>query len=248
MQAGPDRPFLALGTIQEVRPGQEVLAIGTPLGVFQNTVTRGIVSSLRQLDKVVVLQTDTALNPGNSGGPLIDHAGRVVGINTRGFRGSQGLNFAVAIDHAKALLEGRPLALDFVKSTPGAKPIQLGNGATESDRAREEGLRHYRDQLAGLARASDQMETAFAKFIAYYWDGKVVGHFDRNFYALWEPEALQGVPVKGYEYRIAELRQAADQLRRALREVEEQARRDDVFPGTRRELRKQYRLEHRGWE
>lgn len=60
MQPGPDRAFLPLGTIQEVRQGQEVLAIGTPHGVFQNTVTRGIVSSLRQLDKVVVLQTDTA--------------------------------------------------------------------------------------------------------------------------------------------------------------------------------------------
>ncbi|HEX7552067.1 MAG TPA: trypsin-like peptidase domain-containing protein, partial [Geothrix sp.] len=248
MQAGPDRPFLALGTIQEVRPGQEVLAIGTPHGVFQNTVTRGIVSSLRQLDKVVVLQTDTALNPGNSGGPLIDHAGRVVGINTRGFRGSQGLNFAVAIDHAKALLEGRPLALDFVKTPAGAKPIQLGNGATESDQAREAGLRRYETQLAALARAADQMETAFAQFLAYYWDGRVVGHFERSFYALWEPGALQGSPVKGYEYRITELRQAADQLRTALREVEEQARRDDVFPGTRRELRKHYRLEHRGWE
>jgi S1-C subfamily serine protease len=248
MQAGPDRPFLALGTIQEVRPGQEVLAIGTPLGVFQNTVTRGIVSSLRQLDKVVVLQTDTALNPGNSGGPLIDHAGRVVGINTRGFRGSQGLNFAVAIDHAKALLEGRPLVLDFVKAPVGARPIQLGNGATESDQAREAGLRRYEAQLAALARAADQMEMSFARFLASYWDGRVVGHFDRSFYALWEPGALQGSPVKGYEYRITELHQAADQLRSALREVEEQARRDDVFPGTRRELRKHYRLEHRGWE
>jgi hypothetical protein len=248
MQAGPDRPFLALGTIQEVRQGQEVLAIGTPYGVFQNTVTRGVVSSLRQLDKVVVLQTDTAINPGNSGGPLLDHAGRVLGVNTMGFRGGQGLNFAVAIDHAKALLEGRPLALDFVKATPGAKPLQLGNGATETDRAREAGLRRYEDHLAALARACDQMEASFARFLAYYWDGKVVGSFDRSFYALWEPGALQGGPVKGYEYRITELRQAADQLRQALREVEEQARRDDVFPGTRRELRKRYRLEHRGWE
>ncbi len=248
MQAGPDRPFLELGSIQAVRQGQEVLAIGTPYGVFQNTVTRGVVSSLRQLDKVVVLQTDTAINPGNSGGPLLDHAGRVLGVNTMGFRGSQGLNFAVAIDHAKALLEGRPLALDFVKTPAGAKSIQLGNGATESDQAREAGLKRYEAQLAALARAADQMETAFARFLASYWDGRVVGHFERTFYALWEPGALQGSPVKGYEYRIAELRQAADQLRTALRDVEEQARRDDIFPGTRRELRKRYRLEHRGWE
>jgi hypothetical protein len=92
------------------------------------------------------------------------------------------------------------------------------------------------------------MESAFAYFLTHYWDGKVVGTFDRNFYALWEKGALQGSPVKGYEYRVTELRQAADQLRTVLRDVEDQARRDDVFPGTRRDLRQRYRLEHRGWE
>jgi len=250
MQPGPDRAFLPLGTIQEVRPGQEVLAIGTPLGVFQNTVTRGIVSSLRQIEKVVVLQTDTALNPGNSGGPLIDHAGRVIGINTMSFRGSQGLNFAIAIDHARALMEGRSLHLAFVPppSNDGMKVLLPGAGVSESDRTREEGTKRYAAQLAALARSSDQMESAFAYFLTPYWDGKVVGTFDRNFYALWEKGALQGSPVKGYEYRVTELRQAADQLRTALRDVEDEARRADVFPGTRRNLRQRYRLDFRGWE
>ena len=250
MQPGPDRAFLALGTVQDVRQGQEVLAIGTPHGVFQNTVTRGIVSSLRQIEKVVVLQTDTAINPGSSGGPLIDHAGRVVGINTMGFRGSQGLNFAVAVDHAKALLDGRPLHLALVAppSNHGIKGLLPGNRASESDRIREEGTRRYATQMASLAHSADQMESAFTQFLASYWDGKVEGTFDRSFYALWENGALQGGPVKGYEYKVSELRQAADQLRRHFRDTEGQARRDDVLPGTRRELRQRYRLEHRGWE
>jgi Trypsin-like peptidase domain len=250
MQPGPDHVFLPLGTVKEVRQGQEVLAIGTPLGVFQNTVTRGIVSSLRQIEKVVVLQTDTALNPGNSGGPLLDHAGRVIGINTMGFLRNQGLNFAVAIDHARALMEGRPLQLAFAPppSNDGMKSLLPGAGISEADRMRDEGTRRYTAQLAALGHAADQMERTFATFLAYYWDGKVVGTFDRNFYALWEKGALQGSPVKGYEYRVAELRQAAEQLRNQLREVEDQARRADVFPGTRRELRQRYRLDHRGWE
>ncbi len=250
MQLGPDKPFLSLGSIQEVRQGQEVLAIGTPLGVFQNTVTRGIVSSLRQMDKVVVLQTDTALNPGSSGGPLLDHAGRVIGINTMGFRGNQGLNFAVAADHAKALMEGRPLQLAFVTPTSnhGMKGLLPSAGASEVDQAREVGTRRYQVQLAAIAHAADQMESAFSRFIAYSWDGQVVGRFDRTFYALWEQGALQGRPVKGMEARFNDLRQAAEQLRTALREAEDQARRDDVFPGTRRELRQRHRLEHRGWE
>lgn len=250
MQPGPDRAFLPLGTIREVRQGQEALAIGTPLGVFQNTVTRGIVSSLRQLDKVVVLQTDTALNPGNSGGPLIDRAGRVIGINTMGFRGSQGLNFAVAIDHAKALMEGLPLQLAFVAAPPngGMKGLLPGGGASETELVREEGTKRYAAQLAALARSSDQLESAFATFLAYYWDGKVVGTFERNFYAFWETGALEGKPVKGYEAKVVGLRQAADKLRDLSRDMEERARRADVFPGTRRELRQRYRLDHRGWE
>ena len=250
MQPGPDRAFLTLGTVQDVRQGQEVLAIGTPLGVFQNTVTRGIVSSLRQLDKVLVLQTDTALNPGNSGGPLIDHAGQVIGINTLAFRGSQGLNFAVAIDHAKALMEGKPLQLAFAAppSNDGMKALLPGGGASETDQIREEGTKRYSAQLLALARSADQMEAAFGYFLTYHWEGRVVGTFDRNFYALWESGALQGKPVKGSEAKATEIRQAADRLRAYLQEAESQARQADVFPGTRRELRQRYHLEHRGWE
>ncbi|WLT32302.1 S1C family serine protease [Geothrix sp. PMB-07] len=250
MGSAPEHAVLSLGTIQDVRQGQEVLAIGTPMGVFQNTVTRGIVSSLRQLDKVVVLQTDTALNPGNSGGPLIDHAGRVVGINTMGFRGSQGLNFAVAIDHAKALMEGRPLPIAFVTPpTDGnLKGLLPGAGASESDQAREEGTKRYAAQLVALARSADQLESSFAYFLAYYWDGKVVGSFDRNFYALWERGALQGNPVKGHESEVARMRAAADLFRERSREVEDLARKADVFPGTRRDLRQRLRLDHRELE
>jgi len=250
MQPGPDRPFLPLGSVQAVRQGQAVLAIGTPLGVFQNTVTRGIVSSLRQLEKVVVLQTDTALNPGNSGGPLLDHGGRVVGINTMGFRGSQGLNFAVAVDHAQALMEGKPLALAFTPpgAQEGLKGLMPSAAPSETDQAREEGTRRYAAHLALIARSADQMDTLFADFLTYSWEGSVRGHFDRAFYALWEPGALQGRPVKGHESRHADLRHYAEQLRTRFRDAEEEARRADVFPGTRRELRTRYRLEHRGWE
>jgi hypothetical protein len=75
-----------------------------------------------------------------------------------------------------------------------------------------------------------------------------VGAFERNFYALWEPGALQGKPVKGREAKFAELNQAADRLRDLSRQAEDQARRADVYPGTRRDLRQRYRLDNRGWD
>ena len=66
-----------------------------------------IVSAIRQTGEATLVQTDAAVNPGNSGGPLLDRAGTVIGITTMGYTDRQGLNFAVGIEHAGPLLEGR---------------------------------------------------------------------------------------------------------------------------------------------
>lgn len=108
---------LKLGDSSSLKLGQLVIAIGTPLGEFTNTVTQGIISGLgrgitagspfegyvEKLDNVI--QTDAAINPGNSGGPLLNSKGEVIGVNTAIASEGQNIGFAIPVNVVKALLD-----------------------------------------------------------------------------------------------------------------------------------------------
>lgn len=110
-------PTVRLGNSGKIELGQTVIAIGNALGLFTNTVSKGIISGLaRKISASLgqggqtenlrdVIQTDVAINQGNSGGPLIDLNGEVVGINTAIIFGAQNIGFAIPINWAKADLE-----------------------------------------------------------------------------------------------------------------------------------------------
>ena len=108
-----DLPTADIGESDALEVGQLVVAIGSPLGTYSNSVTSGIVSakgrtittdgSTRPLTNLI--QTDAAINPGNSGGPLLDANAQVVGINTAIATNSNGIGFAIPIDVAKPIME-----------------------------------------------------------------------------------------------------------------------------------------------
>ncbi len=110
-------PEISLGTSSSLQVGQSVIAIGTALGEFRNTVTTGVVSGLgrgitagssfqgfaERLDNVI--QTDAAINPGNSGGPLLNAKGQVIGVNTAVSEQGQNIGFAIPINLVKESLD-----------------------------------------------------------------------------------------------------------------------------------------------
>lgn len=110
-------PMLPLGNSDDIQLGQGVLAIGTALGEFQNSVSFGIVSGLSRLITAItdmdghsqrlkgLIQTDAAINPGNSGGPLVNMNGEIIGINSAVVFGAQSIGFAIPVNKAKHDLE-----------------------------------------------------------------------------------------------------------------------------------------------
>ena len=106
-----------IGDSNGIRVGQTAIAIGSPLGTFTDTVTKGIVSALDRTITVQddqtgqpvtlshLIQTDAAINPGNSGGPLMNAAGQVVGVNTATAGSAEGIGFAIPINEAQSLID-----------------------------------------------------------------------------------------------------------------------------------------------
>ena len=114
---GKNLPYLELGDSNQIELGETVVAIGNPLGEFEDTLSAGIISGLsrkitaygglpmRATSLRGLIQTDAAINPGNSGGPLVNIEGKPIGINTAMVMGAQNIGFAIPINYARKTLE-----------------------------------------------------------------------------------------------------------------------------------------------
>src|SRR3954471_13464731 len=231
----PGQPTLKLGAGASARPGQEVIALGTPLGL-QSTVTRGIVSAVRDVGGLTLVQTDAAINPGNSGGPLLDRAGLVIGITTLGVKPSdaQGLSFAIAVEHAQALLAGRRSA--DRTSTPLAtfNEALAGRGAPPAaEAARQRGEKAYEGAIAAQAQRADALDERWRAFKRICYRGDIAAMPGREWFALWDTRAMQGTVPSGCTSALNDIRRAADDIRDAVATAGQAAHQAEASAGAR---------------
>jgi len=243
----PQQPTLRLGTAANARPGEEVIAIGYALGALSNTVTRGIVSAVRQTtSNVTLIQTDAAINPGNSGGPLLDRNGTVIGINSMRNNGGEGLGFAIAIDHAVALVNGQaPVSM----TTPLAGLRQAMGGPSESETARAKGADDYGEVVAWAAKNGDQIDANWQRNSKLCVAGGAPAAGDRAWFALYVPNAVKVALSNQYDCFgwIDRMKADATDIKEQMDKAAEAARRDGVYPGTLRQIRQKYRMDWSGW-
>ena len=169
-------PAIPVGTSKDLQVGQSVFAIGNPFGLDQS-LTTGVISALgREIESVTrrpiqgVIQTDAAINPGNSGGPLLDSAGRLIGVNTAIYSpsgASAGIGFAIPVDTVNRIV---PEVIRYGKVTRPGIGIQIAedqiaerlgvNGVLVVDvvagsAAAKAGLRPTRREASGRVRLGD---------------------------------------------------------------------------------------------
>lgn len=245
---------LSLGRSAGIRVGQEVFAIGSPLG-NEGTVTRGIISAVRTVEGMTLLQTDAAINPGNSGGPLLDRHGYVVGVTTLKLNRAEQLGFAIGIDHARPILEGRgapaspSLALALTERGIVAAPREEQKSQLQI--MQEQADRQFRPALQHAGRLTKRLIADFNEYAAACAGRTTASSWLQAF------QAPSGGPASAYsgsmqpgneaapQCRIAwtELVAAAKEIRTLVGNVEEQARQAGVFPGVMRDLLHEHGLE-----
>jgi putative serine protease PepD len=245
-QAGPAQATLELGSSAQARVGQEVIAIGSALGVLSNTVTRGIVSAVRQVGPVTLLQTDAAINPGNSGGPLLDRNGVVIGVNSMAVakQAGEGVAFAVAIDHVTQLLDGAPPLQTTQTPLNGLQQLFTSPGEADGERVR--GERELTQTLGALARAGDQLDAFWNR----YKSSCVTSAYARGsrpWFGLFMPNGVAINQTSLYDCAawLQTAMEHANEIRAGVEHVMTAARKTGVFPGTVRDLLRQNRLD---WE
>ena len=245
----PGQTTLALGTSADVRVGQEIVAIGSPMGL-QNTVTRGIVSSLRRANGLTLVQTDAAINPGNSGGPLLDRHGRVVAVATMKLTGqAESLGFGVAAEHVRALLDGNGGTV----TSSGHRPSDVLTGGANNasaggmDSERDAAAAAYDRVMTEASQRAGQLDRSWQEITSKCMSGSAPSTSgDRDWFVLWErfDDNLVSPACSSY---YGSFKAAAAEFREKMEEAAEIARHGGMYPGECRDARHRNHVDWSNW-
>jgi len=225
-----NQPVLPIADQSDVHVGAEVVAIGSPLG-FANSVTRGIVSGVREREGVRLIQTDAAINPGNSGGPLLDRYGRVLGVNTMKLvaRDVSGMAFAVSIHYTRALI-------------PGFAPNADATARYET------GVRDYTERVRAAAEQADKIDKSWKQFQLSCIGESARSDAEHGWFALGDG-TLPG--IRGSDACrswVDYFRESAVKIHGALTRSAAVGRQAGVSTDRMRTIRRRYNVEWTGWD
>ena len=246
---------LPLGRSAEVRLGQSVTALGWAQSMTQSTVTRGVVTGLRRDGERLLLQTDAVPHPGDSGGPVLDRRGAVVGITTlRADNGTAG--FALAIDEAKPFLERVPPNNSSAPaSAPTPSPAAAAPaaptpaaGPSAMDARRAIGLQHYDDALTSIERASADLDANWNYYRTSCRITSVPGGQSHEWFTLYDPRSPLHSTAASCADVLAGIEQRARAVNASMAAAAELARQSGVYASELRPLRARHRLDYAGWD
>jgi len=171
---------------------------------------------------------------------MLDRNGNVIGITTMGYKNAEGLNFGVAIDHARDLLEGRQTN---VGSTGGLSDIQSQSRGSEADRQQQQGEQQFRAQIGQLAEAAQRIDAGWQRYRQQCYKDAISGSYDREWFAMLAPRGMPANASAGCSTYYNAMESDIKQFKDLMQRVTNDARRANVLPGTIRDALRANRLE-----
>jgi S1-C subfamily serine protease len=230
---GPAGAQLTLGDSTRLRLGQGIVALGWAQSLAQSTLTRGVVTGLRQDGVRNLVQTDAVPSAGDSGGPLLNKAGEVVGITTfRQEASGRASGFALAINDARPFV-------DRITRTATAVSADAGRGPSTEK---------YGAALAAIAEKAAELDVAWSRYRTSCSIAVPPATQSHEWFALYDGDSSFHRAPAGCAASLSTIERQATGVKIAMIAAEEAARQGDVYPGTRRDLRARYRLDYAGWD
>jgi S1-C subfamily serine protease len=241
---GTDAP-LPLGHSDGLRLGQGTVALGWAETLTQSPVARGIVTGVRHDGDRVLIQTDAAPNFGDSGGPVLDRRGDVIGVTT--FRADNGRSgYAVAIDDVKPLVER--VTQHIITDLHGNPAVTVpAPRQSDTELRRSTGLQRYTSAVAAIASGATDLDAAWNRYKASCGITAVAAGQSHEWFELYDPQSELHRTTGRCAAALADVERRAESINGSLAAAAEAARRADVYPGTRRDILQAHRLDYPGW-